>query len=147
MLTCAMGSVACAMALAHSEPSHVIAAFHERVWHVDVTKRDRLDRACAAIERESRGTDASLPFTDALARGLEVDVFVVMTDSETWAGDRHPVQALQEYRRATGIPAKLAVVAMAANRYTIADPNDAYQMDVAGFDARVPAVLRDFAAA
>ena len=40
--------------------------------------------------------------------------------------------------------AKLVVVAMAANQYSIADPNDAYQMDVAGFDASVPAVVSNF---
>lgn len=143
-VTPAMGSVAMAMAFARTEPRHMIAAFHEAVWSVDISAKDRLDRACAAIARESRGTDASLPMRDALARELEVDAFIVLTDNETWAGPKHPAQALQEYRQATGIPAKLAVVAMAANRYSIADPLDAGQLDVAGFDASVPAVLSQF---
>jgi 60 kDa SS-A/Ro ribonucleoprotein len=75
---------------------------------------------------------------------LEVDAFVLITDSETWGGPQHPVQALERYRKESGIVAKLVVIAMAANRFTIADPNDALQMDVVGFDAAVPAVVAGF---
>lgn len=143
-LTAAMGSVAMGMVFARTEKNAMVAAFHEEVWNVDITKKDRLDRACEAITHKPVGTDASLPMKDAMKRGLAVDAFVVMTDSETWAGDRHPVQALADYRKQTGIPAKLVVMAMAANQYTIADPNDAGQMDVVGFDSSVPAVVSDF---
>src|ERR1051326_7614117 len=59
----------------------------------------------------------------ALERKLEVDGFVVYTDSETRAGKIHPVQALAEYRRKTGIAAKLVVV---------------------GFDTAAPAAIADF---
>jgi 60 kDa SS-A/Ro ribonucleoprotein len=81
---------------------------------------------------------------DALERRIPVDAFVILTDSETWAGDQHPVQALNAYRKQTGIAAKLVVVAMAANRYSIADPNDALQLDVVGFDSSVPGLISDF---
>ena len=80
----------------------------------------------------------------ALDRGLEVDAFVVYTDSETWAGKIHPVQALRDYRRKTGIAAKLVVVGMVSNGFSIADPDDAGMLDVVGFDAAAPAVLADF---
>jgi len=111
---------------------------------VDITRRDRLDRACAAIERASLPTDASRPMLDALERKLAVDAFVILSDSGNWAGPKHPLQALEHYRRRTGIPARLVVVAMAANQFSIADPGDAYQMDVAGFDASVPALVANF---
>jgi 60 kDa SS-A/Ro ribonucleoprotein len=143
-VTAAMASAALAMLFVRSEPGCTIAAFHDEIFPVDITRKDRVDRACSAIVREPRGTDASLPMQDALERGLVVDAFVIVTDSETWAGDRHPVQALHRYRRTTGIAAKLVVIAMAANGYSIADPNDALQMDVAGFDASVPQVVADF---
>jgi 60 kDa SS-A/Ro ribonucleoprotein len=143
-LTPAMGAAAQAMVFARTEPNCIIAAFHSEIWHVDITRKDRLDRACEAIAHQPTGTDASLPIRDALERGLAVDAFVILTDSETWAGDMHPVQALDRYRRATGIPAKLVVIAMAANGYSIADPDDAFQMDVAGFDASVPALVTEF---
>jgi 60 kDa SS-A/Ro ribonucleoprotein len=143
-VSAAMASAALAMAFAKTEPECIIAAFHDRIWNLDITRQDRLDRACAAIVREPCGTDASLPIEDALDRKLAVDAFVLITDSETWAGATHPVQALERYRRETGIAAKLVVIAMAANQYSIADPNDAFQMDVAGFDASVPGLVANF---
>jgi 60 kDa SS-A/Ro ribonucleoprotein len=143
-LSAAIASAALAMLFARTEPACTIAAFHERVWHVDITASDRLDRACDAIQRDSFGTDASLPIMDALDRGIAVDAFVIITDNETWAGSQHPVQALERYRRSTGIASRLVVISMAANGYSIADPNDAFQMDVAGFDASVPEVVSNF---
>ena len=143
-LTTAMAAAAQAMVLAKTEPNAIISAFHEQIWHVDITRKDRLDRACEVIGFTGCGTDASLPMRDALDRNLAVDAFVILTDSETWYGDRHPVQALDHYRRATGIPARLVVVAMSANDYSIADPNDALQMDVAGFDTSVPTLVTQF---
>jgi 60 kDa SS-A/Ro ribonucleoprotein len=141
-----MGAAAMAMVFARTEPNYTISAFHDQIRHVDIGREERLDRVCAAIPHKPRGTDASLPFEDALERGLEVDAFVLLTDNETWAGDRHPVQALARYRKESGIAAKLVVVAMAANQFSIADPADAYQMDVVGFDGAVPAVVAGFIA-
>jgi 60 kDa SS-A/Ro ribonucleoprotein len=57
----------------------------------------------------------------------------------------HPSQALQKYRRETGILAKLVVVGMTANEFSIADPNDRGMMDVVGFDSSVPEIMRQFA--
>jgi 60 kDa SS-A/Ro ribonucleoprotein len=81
----------------------------------------------------------------ALERKLPVDVFVVYTDNETWHGKIHPAQALQRYRERMGIPAKLIVVGMIANAFSIADPEDAGMLDVVGFDTATPAVMADFA--
>ena len=80
----------------------------------------------------------------ALERGLSVDAFVVYTDSETWAGAIHPVQALRQYRERTGIAAKLVVVGLVSNGFSIADPDDAGMLDVVGFDTATPAVIADF---
>jgi 60 kDa SS-A/Ro ribonucleoprotein len=57
----------------------------------------------------------------------------------------HPSQALQQYREATGIDAKLIVVGMTATEFTIADPDDTGMMDVVGFDAGAPEVMSNFA--
>lgn len=92
------------------------------------------------------GTDCALPMLYAAARKLEVDVFHIYTDNETWAGGIHPFQALRQYREQTGIPAKLVIVAMTSTGFSIADPNDAGMLDVAGFDSAAPAVIADFAA-
>ena len=91
------------------------------------------------------GTDCALPMLDALGKKIPVDCFVILTDSETWAGPVHPAEALRKYRQEMGIPAKLVVVAMVANGFTIADPRDAGMLDVVGFDSAAPALIADFA--
>ena len=65
--------------------------------------------------------------------------------SETWAGDVHPAQALADYRRASGIDARLVVVGMVSNAFSIADPNDPGMLDVVGFDTATPQLVSDFA--
>jgi 60 kDa SS-A/Ro ribonucleoprotein len=91
----------------------------------------------------SGGTDCALAGVVALKEKWEVDTFVY-TDNETWAGNIHPAQALREYRERMGIAAKLVVVAMASNGFSIADPDGAGMLDVVGFDAATPNVISDF---
>jgi 60 kDa SS-A/Ro ribonucleoprotein len=78
---------------------------------------------------------------------VDVDTFIVYTDSETWAGNIQPNEALKKYRQATGIDAKLVVVGMTATNFSIADPKDAGMLDVVGFDTTAPNVIADFARA
>ena len=81
----------------------------------------------------------------AQAHKREIDTFVIYTDSETWAGDVHPAQALVDYRRASGIDARLVVVGMVSNGFSIADPADPGMLDVVGFDTATPQLISDFA--
>ena len=74
-----------------------------------------------------------------------IDTFVIYTDSETWAGDVHPVQALRDYRQASGIDARLVVVGMVSNGFSIADPTDPGMLDIVGFDTATPQLISDFA--
>lgn len=90
-------------------------------------------------------TDCALPMIDALRKKIPVDAFVIYTDSETYAsGSVHPTVALQEYRNKMGIDAKLIVVGLVSNDFTIADPTDSGQMDVVGFNSSVPQVIAEF---
>lgn len=105
----------------------------------------RLDQAAAVTEGLPFGTtDCALPMRWALERGVQADAFVIYTDSETWAGPVHPVEALREYRQKTGIAAKLVVVGLVSNGFSIADPEDAGMLDVVGFDTAAPALIADF---
>lgn len=113
-----------------------------------LSPKQRLDDVCAQVRAlPMGGTDCALPMLWALKQQVEVDVFVVYTDSETWAGSIHPAQALRQYRERMGIAAKLIVVGMVSNGFTIADPNDAGMLDVVGFDTATPNVMSDFAVA
>jgi 60 kDa SS-A/Ro ribonucleoprotein len=111
-----------------------------------ISPRQRLDDAVNTVSGlPFGGTDCSLPMLYALARELEVDTFVIYTDSETWAGDVHPAQALRDYRLRSGIDARLVVVGMVSNGFSIADPADPGMLDVVGFDTATPQLISDFA--
>jgi 60 kDa SS-A/Ro ribonucleoprotein len=90
-------------------------------------------------------TDCSAPIAWAIKYGVDVDTFVIYTDSETNRGG-HVSQALREYRKRSGIPAKMVVVGMTSNGFSIADPNDGGMLDVVGFDSAAPALIADFSA-
>jgi len=90
------------------------------------------------------GTDCSLPMVYAREQSIDVDTFIVFTDNETWAGRIKPFKALQQYRAARGIDAKLIVVGMTATEFTIADPNDTGMLDVVGFDTATPQLISQF---
>jgi 60 kDa SS-A/Ro ribonucleoprotein len=133
------------VASAAREPNHAIMAFSTQFMPLNISPRQRLDDVLKAVSGlPFSGTDCALPMLYALEQNLEVDAFVVLTDSETWFGKTHPVQALNEYRRKMGIAAKLAVVGMVSNQFSIADPNDASMLDFVGFSTDTPAALSDF---
>lgn len=90
-------------------------------------------------------TDCALPMVYAMEQGLEVDVFVVYTDNDTWVGRVHPFEALKQYRKKTGIDAKLIVLSTMATRFSIADPNDPGMLDIPGWDSAAPQVISEFA--
>lgn len=145
-LTPGMGAGCMALVTARTEPSWYMAAFNTSMVEFAPSPRQRLDDFCTTMSRLPwGGTDCAQPMLDAMNKKLKIDAFVVYTDSETWHNpNMHPVQALQQYRDKMGIPAKLIVVGMVANDFTIADPNDVGMMDCVGFDTNVPALMADF---
>jgi 60 kDa SS-A/Ro ribonucleoprotein len=144
-----VGSAAMALVTAAVEPEHDFVAFtngHRGLSPLAISPRMRLDDVVAKVSGlPFGGTDCSLPMLWAAENKVPVDIFCVYTDSETWAGDIHPRQALVEYRQKMGIGAKLVVIGMVSNEFSIADPNDAGMLDVVGFDTATPAIIADFA--
>ncbi len=155
-LTPRIASAAMCMATVRIEKQYHIAAFTSRtngvlrrhngeIHDVAISPRQRLDTIIETVSGLTfGGTDCALPMLDALKRKMPIDAFIVYTDSETWAGKIHPVQALQEYRKQMNIPAKLIVVGMVANEFTVADPQDKGMLDVVGFDTASPSIMSDF---
>jgi 60 kDa SS-A/Ro ribonucleoprotein len=112
---------------------------------IDISAKMRLDSVVKNVSSLPMGdTDCALPMLHAAANKIPVDCFEIYTDSETWAGDIHPHVALELYRQKMSINAKLVVVGMVSSEFSIADPRDARQLDVVGFDTAVPAVMADF---
>jgi len=115
------------------------------ITRVDISPRMRLADVVAKISSiPMGGTDCALPMIWAARNRLSVSVFVTYTDSETWAGNIHPAQALRQYRSEFVGDAKAVVVGMTSNGFTLADPNDRGMLDVVGFDTTVPALIADF---
>jgi 60 kDa SS-A/Ro ribonucleoprotein len=159
-ITPRVGSAAMALVTAATEPNHEIVAFtngpyrsaHSAAGYgsgisgLAISPRMRLDHVVKAVtDLPFGGTDCALPMIWAAEHKVPIDVFCVYTDSETWAGDIHPAQALRAYRQKMGIGAKLVVIGMVSNGFTIADPDDAGMLDVVGFDTATPSVITDFA--
>ncbi|MDI6808435.1 MAG: TROVE domain-containing protein [Candidatus Eisenbacteria bacterium] len=145
-LTPRIASVAMAMVTARTEPQYHVMAFANGFVPLTITKKETLDAVMRKADALSMdGTDCALPMLWALKEKISVDTFVVYTDSETWAGNIHPSQALAQYRNAMQIPAKLVVVGMVSNGFTVADPNDRGMLDVVGFDIAAPNLITNFA--
>lgn len=137
--------VAAAMALvtAAREPQAQIVAYSHTLIPLNIRPSMRLDEVMRLTKTiPFGGTICSLPFAWADHHGLTFDAFVSYTDSETM--DRHYQRNLATYRKSRNKNARAAVVAMEANSFTLADPFDPRQLDVAGFSADTPAVLSDF---
>ncbi len=159
-ITAREGSAAIALITAATEPEHEIIAFsapdrggyggmhgggEPGITRVNVSPRMRLAEVIKRIEGiPMGGTDCALPMLWAARNKLNVSGFVTYTDSETWAGNIHPAQALRQYRSEFVGDAKAVVVGMTSNGFTLADPNDRGMLDVVGFDTSVPAVIADF---
>jgi 60 kDa SS-A/Ro ribonucleoprotein len=144
-LTPREASAAMALLTAATEARTQIVGFTGGMVPLPLSPAMRLDDAVRAVSGlPFDRTDCAQPMLYALERGLSVDAFVVYTDTETWAGAIHPVQALRQYRERTGIAARLVVVGLVSNGFSIADPDDAGMLDVVGFDTAAPAVIADF---
>ena len=144
-LTPREASAAMALVTAATEPQTHIVGFTGGMVPLPLSPSMRLDDAVRVMSGlPFERTDCAQPMLYALRRGIPADAFVVYTDSETWAGAIHPVQALRQYRERTGIAAKLVVVGLVSNGFSIADPDDAGMLDVVGFDTAAPAAIADF---
>lgn len=151
-------TAAMSMATAYIEEDYTITYFssgssrhnwgHETtgIEELAISPRQRLDDVIKTISGlRWGGTDCALPMIWALKKGIEIDTFVIYTDNDTWAGGIHPFEALKQYRKETGIDAKLVVCATVPLGFSIADPSDAGMLDIVGFDANVPELISNFA--
>lgn len=134
-----------AMTVLKREENFIIKGFNNEMKPIDINPSSSLDEVLRIMRQVEWGfTDCSLPIIDATYRKIPVDVFVCITDNETWFGKVHPFEALKEYRKKMGINAKMIVLATTTTEFTIADPSDPYMLDIAGFSSDVPSVISEF---
>ena len=144
-LSACEAATAMAMVTMAAERSVLPMAFADNFKPLPLTPKMRLTEALKHTRNVNfGGTDCALPMVWALKNKIRADAFVVYTDNETWYGKIHPAQALREYREKMGVAARLIVVGMCANKFSIADPKDPGMLDVVGFDASVPQAMAQF---
>jgi hypothetical protein len=154
-VSCREGSVAMAMATVLAErdeagklsPNTHVYSFTSTFKNVTqgfAAPNLTLDQAIRATDATFGGTDCAVPMKHATEKRIPIDAFIVYTDSETYAPTIHPQVALEQYRAAMGIDAKLIVVGMASNSLSIADPKDKNTLNLAGFDTSTPTIMSMF---
>lgn len=115
------------------------------IGNLKISPKDSLSSVMKTMRGQNwGGTDCSLPMTDAIAKKLPIDNFIIYTDNDTWAGNIHPFQALKKYRQASGREGRLCVVGTSASGFSIADPSDAGMLDVVGFSTATPKIISNF---
>lgn len=146
-LNCFEAAAAMAMVIVRSEPYSVVNGFSRTLKDPGISDSDSLETVMNKLGSISMGgTDCAQPMLFAAQNNIEVDTFTVWTDNETWFGAVKPFQALRQYRQKTGIDAKLVVVGLEGNEFTIADPQDNGMLDVVGLDASAIKVMTEFSA-
>src|SRR6266542_4019859 len=140
-LSAAQIAAAVAMTIARTEPYSEIVGFSHLIKQLGITSKTSLDDAMRKVQDRNFGsTDVGSAIQYALDKKIDVDTFVIITDNQTNSG-RKPTQVLREYRQTTGIDARLAVLAVTATDYSVADPKDDREMDFVGFDSSAPKIL------
>ena len=148
VVNCREGSVAMAMATLHAESAANTQIYAFTTTFKDMNGRIRpemtIQDAIRVTDEPFGGTDCALPMTEAIKRNMKIDAFIVYTDSETYGPTIHPQVALEQYRKQSGIDAKLIVVGMASNCLSIADHKDSNTLNLAGFDTSTPNIISMF---
>jgi 60 kDa SS-A/Ro ribonucleoprotein len=137
-----------AMAIVKNQSNYFVGTFDTTLKEIKISPSMRLDDVMRKLKSAyGGGTDCSAPMRYAQQHKMSgVDLFVTITDNETWAGrDGHASQHLNKYRNSFVPTAKAVVIGTSVSEFTIADPKDAGQMDIAGFDSAAPQIIADFA--
>ena len=151
VLTCRDASIAMALIYLETETNVSAVAFSKTLTDLIAPSRNQLrrgmtlDQALAATSGMSfSATDCVLPIQHAIKNNILIDTFIILTDNETYAPNEHPQSALVRYSELTGIQAKLIVIGMTGNCFTIADPSDRNTLNLAGFDTSTPEIASMF---
>lgn len=144
-VTCAEGTGCMAMVFARTEQDYEIMGFANVFKNLGISPKDRLDTVMKKVYDQNFGsTNCALPMQYAMQHKMNVDAFIVMTDNETYDGSPHAFEALNDYRSSRVGDAKLVVVGMCSNGFSIGDPNDAGTINVVGFDTATPNIISSF---
>ncbi|MGF1492067.1 MAG: TROVE domain-containing protein [Microcoleaceae cyanobacterium] len=142
-LTCSEIATVMALVTAKAERNYVIRGFSTAFKNLGISAKDSLGSAMRKASNQTfGGTDASVAYDWAIKHKFKTDIFCFWTDNESWAGRKHPSQALAEYRYKVNPKAKAVYVTLAPYNITLVDPRDAGSWDIAGFDPGTPRLIQ-----
>ena len=142
-LSCCEIATAMALVTAKAEKNYAIRGFSTKFIDLGINRRDSFRSALKKASNQNfGGTDASIAYDWAIKQKFKADVICFWTDNESWAGRKHPTQALQEYRRKVNPEVKAVYVTLAPYKITLVDPQDNNSWDLAGFDPGTPRLIQ-----
>lgn len=142
-LTCCEVAATMALVTAKAEKSYTIRGFSTQFCDLGITAKDSFRSAVQkASNKNFGGTDASVAYEWMIKNNFKADVICFWTDNESWAGYKHPSQALAEYRRKVNPNIKAIYITLAPYQITLVDPNDPLSWDLGGFDPGTPRIIQ-----
>jgi len=142
-LSCCEIATTMALATAKAEENYAIRGFSTQFIDLEIHRKDSFSDAIAKARKHNfGGTDASVAYDWAIRKKFKADVICFWTDCESWAGRRHPSQALAEYRRRVNPDVKAVYVTLAPYNISLVDANDPNSWDIAGFDPGTPRLIQ-----
>ncbi|MBD1923309.1 TROVE domain-containing protein [Microcoleus sp. FACHB-831] len=142
-LSCCEIATTMALVTAKTEKNYMIRGFSTEFRDLDITAKDSFSSAVAKASNQSfGGTDASVAYKWMTKNKFKADVICFWTDSESWAGNSHPSQALAEYRKKVNKDIKAVYVTLAPYQLTLVDPKDPLSWDLGGFDPGAPRLIQ-----
>ncbi|NES19001.1 MAG: TROVE domain-containing protein [Symploca sp. SIO3E6] len=145
-LTCCEIATTMALVTAKAEKNYAIRGFSTEFKNLSISNKDSFS---SALEKASNqnfgGTDASVAYRWMIQHKFKADVVCFWTDSESWAGNSHPAQALEKYRQKVNPKAKAVYVNLAPYQITLVDPKDPFSYDLGGFDPTIPRIIQGIA--
>ena len=142
-LSCCEIATTMALVTAKAEKNYMIRGFSTQFRDLGITAKDSFSSAIAKASNQNfGGTDASVAYDWMIQHKFKADVVCFWTDNESWAGNRHPSQALAEYRKKVNPQVKAVYVTLAPYQITLVDPQDSLSWDLAGFDPGTPRIIQ-----
>ena len=146
-LSCCEIATTMALVTAKAEKNYMIRGFATDFRDLGITRKDSFSSALSKASNQNfGGTDASVAYDWMIKNKFKADVICFWTDSESWAGSRHPTQALAEYRKRVNRNIKAVYITLAPYQLTLVDPQDPLSWDLGGFDPSTPRIIQMLAA-
>ncbi|MBD2774528.1 TROVE domain-containing protein [Iningainema tapete] len=142
-LSCCEIATTMALVTAKAEKNYMIRGFATDFRDLGITNIDSFSSAIRKASNQNfGGTDASVAYDWMIKNKFKADVVCFWTDSESWAGYKHPSQALAQYRQKINPNVKAVYLTLAPYQITLVDPKDPLSWDLGGFDPGTPRIIQ-----